>query len=303
MGFKDSNVSDLVVTPEAEKAAGCVTYWRASGTVSIEALSKAWAAAGLDVGLLRKAPEPAVAFRRAVMAQQRRHRLVRALKEAHTWVIVDEHVHKPVEGQPAQPPTYTKLCIVRCDFDGRNTVEVLDGDPSTVDAIQTCIRADFMQQQGLFDPGDITGWLVKMAYGKSAVTLRDSGGVYFIPRPAMEFWTKAADVVETVSHKTHRVFRIPAMKNSEAVEAIVDAMTAEAEQIAKEVEDDIASGKLGGRALESRRGALEALLKKVGSYEELIGQQIKVQDRIATVSSAVAQAILVANVESDEAAA
>lgn len=281
----------LVVTPEAAGVAGCVSYWRAGGNVNIEALKDAWVKAGLDPKLLRKAPEEVTALRRAVMEQQDRHRLVRAVGKG-AWAIVDETVHEPVEGQPALPPTYTTLCIVRfratSSESGMPDVTAVDASPDEYLKIHTKVVAAFYRQQGMFDPSDVTGWLVVLAYKHDAVTLRDSGGVYFIPRQSVDFWTRAADVVEAVSQGNHRVFRIPAMKNSEAVAAIVDAVSAEAVQVAKRMEAELyetGDDKLGARAIKTRQAEIEALLAKLVDYEQLLGLQLNVRAQVEAIQA------------------
>lgn len=289
---------NYVITPEAVETAGCVTYWRVSGDVSIEAFTKAWKAAGLDEKLLRAEPEPTAALRRAVLELTDRTQigedkeirtLVRPQKEPHTWAIVTEIIVK------GSAPSYATRVIV--SYDNGPHITAVEAGEVEVQNLRARILDAFTRQAGSYATNDVTGWLVRLAYKHGAITLRDSGGVYFIPRPAMEFWTKAADVLEAVTGKAHQVFRIPAMKNAEAVAAIVDAVTAEAEQIAQKIEEEINAGQLGSRAYESRKESILALLDKVAAYEELVGTQIKVRERMETLQSAVAQAALLASAE------
>lgn len=297
--------TDIVVTPEALSTAGAVSYWRAGGTISIAALSKAWVDAGLDEKLIRKEPESETALRRAVLdlAERRdlnktteRRVLIRPCAEPHTWAVVEEIAEEGFA------PVYTTLVIVGFENDAPKFATVGASEGIATD-IEARVQAGFSSQRGLFDPADVTGWLVKLAYKTcKAVTLRDSGGVYFIPRTAMDFWNKAADVIETVSGKRHKVFRIPAMKNAEAVEAIVDAITAEAEAVAQQIDDQVNAG-LGARALETRKAAVNELLAKIASYEELVGQQLKVRERVESLGAAVAAAALASMVSEGEGAA
>ncbi len=286
--------TDIVVTPETLTTAGAVSYWRAGGTISIAELGKAWKDAGLDEKLLRNAPEPETALRRAVLDLASRVRindttevrtLVRPCQEPHAWAIVEETAVEKNQ------PIYRTLVIVRF-VEGSIDMEDVAATEEQSESIGNRVLAGFHAQSGLFDPSDVTGWLVKRAYKTcKAVTLRDSGGVYFIPRTAMEFWNKAADVIEKVSNKAHKVFRIPAMKNAEAVEAIIDAVTAEAEQVAQQINDEVNEG-LGARALETRKSTVNELLAKIAGYEELVGQQLKVRERVEALGAAVAAAAL-----------
>jgi hypothetical protein len=295
--------TDIVVTPEALSTAGAVSYWRAGGTVSIAALRKAWVDAGLDEKLLRKEPEPETALRRAVLDLADRKRiviankeaeertLVRPLQEPHAWAVVTEIVEEGL------PPSYSTELIVRFN-EGTPVFEPNGTDPEVFNRLRDTVLAGWGRQSGLFDPADVTGWLVKLAYKHcKAVTLRDSGGVYFIPRTAMEFWNKAADVIEKVSGRNHKVFRIPAMRNSECVEAITAAITEEAEQVVAEIEKELAESTIGQRALNTRKAAADALLAKLGEYEQLLDTQLAVRSRIEDLGASLAAQALANMVE------
>jgi hypothetical protein len=300
--MKTNPDNDLMITPEAAGVCGAVSYWRASGSVSIATMKAAWDAAGLDEKLFRKVPEPETALRRAVLDlakrvtvndKTERRTLIRPQVEASTWAVVEEIV------QEGETPTYKTLEIVSFVKDLGPHFFPADGTSAQTQQIAETVMARFSAQQGLFAPEDITGWLVSLAYKQGAVTLRDSGGVYFIPRPAMDFWNKAANAIQSVSD--HKVFRIPAMRNDEAVAAIIDAVTAEAEQEAQKINDEIMAG-LGDRAIETRKTRIAELLAKVGSYEELVGQKMKITERLESLQAAVATAKLIGSAPAEEAA-
>ena len=287
----------FMIVKEAVETAGCVTYWRASGSVSIQALEAAWKAAGLDEKLLRKPPGAETACRRAVLDQaSRRHvsntveerTLVRPHKEPNAWTIMRETATK------GAPLTYTALADVHFQ-NGLPHVVNANASFDEFTRIHDSVHAGFTSQQGMFDPSDVTGWLVKLAKGQNSVTLRDSGGVYFIPQPAMDFWNKAAAVIQGVS--SHVVLRIPAMKNDEAIAAITDAVNEEAKQIAAAMDEELAlegDDKLGSRALKGRAETAQKLLDKISSYEKLLGTQMAIRQRIEDLSANLAIAAMAA---------
>lgn len=294
--------SELFIPRDEIDSCGAISYWRASGDVSIEALTKAWIAAGLDEKLLRRPPDAQSVLRRAVMQQQERHRLVRTLKQRGEFAIVDEHVVEVAEGQPAVPPTYSTRVIVSGSADNFTTIAV-DADHDETTKLHATIGTACRVQQNVYDPSDITGWLVKLAYAHGAVTLRDSGGVYFIPRDAMDFWNKAATVIESVTNNQHRVFRIPALRNNEAMAAIIDAITTEAEALVAAVEAEMAAtgdDALGKRALKTRQAQAEEMLKKVEQYEKLVEQKLTVRGRVEELQAAIVAAALTADTGSGE---
>jgi hypothetical protein len=295
--MKTNPEKDLMVTPEALGVCGSVSYWRASGTVSIAAMAKAWDAAGLDMVLFRKAPEPETALRRAVLDlatretiddKTERRILIRPQKEPSTWAVVEEIV------QEGAKPLYATLEIISFVEGAGPQFYTVSGTKEHAAQILSVVMANYSAQQGLFAPEDITGWLVKLAYANGAVTLRDSGGVYFIPRPAMEFWNKAADAIQSVSNKNHQIFRIPAMRNAEAIEAITEAITAEAVQISDKIDAEVFGDvPTGNRAVETRRTAVDALLTKLASYEQLIGAQLSIRERVENLGVSLTQRLLI----------
>lgn len=285
---------ELIVTAEALETCGVVSYWRASGDVSITALSDAWVKAGLNPKMIRSVPDSLSVLRRAVMQFQGRHRLVRGLKQRGEFAIVDEHVVEAKEGEPAVPPTYSTRVIVSGDSDNF-LVGAVDADDAEKESMRRVIETACRTQAGLFDAGDITGWLVSLAKQFGAVTLRDSGGVYFIPRQNVDIWSRIANVVESVTNQRHRVFRIPAMKNTEAVAAITDAIAHEAEQVIAAMDEELSKTgdeALGKRALASRETEAAALLAKVESYEQLTEQRIAARERVEALQVRLAAASL-----------
>lgn len=283
--------TDLTVTTELESA-GLISYWRCSEGMSLSTLTDRWIEEGLDPKLLPKNPEPETALRRAVMEQQDRHRLVRAV-DRHTWAVVDEKVVEVPEGQPAQPPTYETHWIVRFDGGGPAIDGISEFGKATLMAFARNVNSAFSKQTGLLASTDVTSWLVKLAYKHGAVTLRDTGGVYFVPREHSDFWRAVARCVEaTVGY---RVFRIPAMRNSEAVAAIVDAVTVEAAQLITMMEVELAQtgdDALGKRAIAHRQAEAEAMLAKVVSYEKLLGMQLDVRSRVENLQANIVAAAL-----------
>lgn len=279
--------------------AGAITYWRV-GDLSLDALTAAWGVEGLDPKLLPPEPEPEVALRRAVTAQAEKRRLVRPLARRGAWAVVDETV-------VGDSTHYEQIATVHFQVGAVPPIRVDRGPTvswAAVDVVETAIRESYEVNRSRLDHSDVSVWLVRLATRVQAVSLRDSGGVYFVPRDGTDFWTKVARAVDAAAG--HKVFRIPALKASEAVEAILDAITHEAESEASAIEADLAKEgdeQIGVRALKSRGDTCEAVLAKVASYERLLGVKLDtVRERIDRLSADVATARLLAESENKDAA-
>lgn len=282
---------DYVVTPEAISTAGLISYWRLSGSITLDALTVTWQQQGLDEKLLPKPISRETALGRAVREQAAKRRLVRPLAKHGAWAIVDEVI------QNEKPYYETVMTIAYRNSYPDFTCDVGEALSAYQPIVDNITRA-YARQQGELDSEDISAWLVKLGNANSSVALRDTGGIYFVPRGNVEHWRKIVAAIESVS--SHRVYRIPAMKNSEAIDAITAAVTAEAEGIVLTMEQELqraGDDTLGQRALKTRAAQCRELLAKVSTYDELLGTQLKVRERIDSMMAMVAAAALVAEQE------
>jgi hypothetical protein len=283
----------LVITSTIETA-GCVTYSRCASETDLVKLTAAWEAQGLDVKALPSPPKDEVALGRAVNAQAEKRKLVRPLARRGAWAIVQETV---VEGQP---PTYSTRMTVRSE-NGIPISAAVDASGDEYITMRAAISAAFESYRLMLAHSDVSAWLIDMAYKLGAVSLRESGGVYFIPRTNTSIWMKVAAALDAVGSS---VFTIPAMKTAEAVAAITDAITAEAAALSKSIEDEMektGEDALGSRALKTRVNTLEEMIAKVSTYEELIGRQLEIRERVQRLSANVSAAALTAMNESEAA--
>jgi hypothetical protein len=283
--------SNFIVTNT--DTAGAISYWRLSGDTTLAKLTQAWQAEGLDAALLPSEPSAEVAIRRAVVSQESANRKAFKIKGGDFnggWGLVevdtkDGHVNTTELIRARWDVGYQ---IIRTDI---NTLSV------ETSKISNEIQAAFRAARVTLASTDIGGWLVKLADGKAATSLRDSGGIYFVPRPNVAFWEQVARAIQAAGE--HRVFRIPALHCDEAVEAILDSITREARDAAEEIEAELAArteeSGIGDRALASRKVRCEKLLDKIRSYETLLGVKLpEIQTRIEGLAGSVVAAALAA---------
>lgn len=286
-----TTVQDLTVTPESIATAGAISYWRLAGPVALDQLTKAWAQLNLDPKLLPKPPGDEVALGRAVREQASKRRLVRPLSRRGAWAIVDETV-------AGERLDYTTVMHITFK-DGHGPEFDWSGASETASGLRQAIYDAYARHRAELAPEDISAWLIKLADANNAVTLRDTGGIYFVPRPGVPFWRSVVTALEAVS--SHRVFKIPAMKNSEAIDAITEAITGEARSLVAVMEEELqrtGDDKLGDRALATRADACKGLLAKVKSYEDLLGVQMsKVVERVEGLQAGIASAALLSGMD------
>jgi hypothetical protein len=280
---------------ESVNTAGAVSYWRIASEIHLDQLASAWRAAGLDEKLLPSAPKDEVALGRAVADMVEKRVLVRPLARRGAWGIVEEVVTE----RPGMTPRLDHTTLVNVFFrQGQMVVEQAQGTWAQRADYDTRILSAYSKHRNTLAHSDVSSWLLDIAYGQGAVSLRESGGVYFIPKAGVAHWARVADAVEAGGGGS--VFRIPAVRTAEAVAAITDAITAEAEAAALALENELVQtgdDALGKRALATRTKTVQELLAKLNSYEELLGQQLFVRERVSTLQATLSAVALSAENE------
>lgn len=282
------NDTKVIAVPELpQDAAGAIAFWRLTGAISHAKLMGMWLDDGLDERLLPELPSPTVALHRAMEQLQERRRLIRPLGRGAGWAVVQE--------QPKGDDDLGYNLTVRAKLDavGHLVIEPEDSP------LKGQIVEQFNYQMGTLTQSDVSSWLCTLVNKLSAVPLRETGGVYFIPRGQVAVWKRMAAVLEGASGCV--VHEIPALQSADAVAAILDALAHESAGMAKTMKEDIQ--KLGERGLKARMTECEAYEVKIEMYEKLLGQhQQALHDRLQSLKAAIATAILVAGGGDDDAA-
>lgn len=243
---------------EQIESAGAIVWWRLNGGFDLRALREAWAHEGLAEAWLPAAPSPATALRRALNDERRGRRLVRTLRSG-MLVLVEEH---EVEGELV----YANVLRVDIDKVGRlrfDRVHDEEARARIADAYDANLDA--------LIAADISPWLARMMDRLRAVTLRDSGGVYFVPRFTIPEWEKVVRAVRATS--AHVISYVPALRSDEAAAAVLDALAVETAAAVENINAQIPD--LGVRALQARIGAADAINEKVSRYEAVFETQLE----------------------------
>ena len=279
-----TNADSIIATDGDVSTAGAISYWRLSGDVDLGVLTAAWRVAGLDAELLPEPPSGRVAVSRALKDIQAnvddttRRQALKA--QGGWWGVLD--VISDAEGNISTNQ------VARVRYNSKEQrVEIKDA----AFLLEQQIRKAAQTHRERLATSDISSWLIKLADQHSALGLRDSGGIYFVPRAHIAFWRTVADVLESVGGDS-KIFRIPALKTDEAVDAIIDAVTQEANKAAEVLTASLmAEGDKapGARALGTMAKDCSAKLDKIRHYEKLVGKTLpdavaKIQELAKKVS-------------------
>lgn len=271
----------VAIAGKIPEHAGAVIWWRLSGDVDIGELTKNWT---LPKKLLPKVASPKVALTRAVGDLKEKDRFIRRFKgEEGGYVIVNE------KKDDVKIMNFEVQCHVYLDDSYRIVIDPMKHH------LRKTIQQSFERHQTLLEARDIGHWLsTKVTDALKAVSLRDTGGVYFVPHGSLPMLKKLTTVLKKCTD--HVLFQIPALKSDEAVAAIVDALLREAAAEAKSVEDAIDTRTLGPRALKGKEAQCKTMIEKLASYEEFLGKSLdKMRDRLTKLASAAMEASMAAD--------
>lgn len=267
-------VDDFVAVESGSEIAGGITYWSLSDDVQLEALRQSLEMEGIDEALWPSAPSLEQALTRSAHnAVQNKRQLVRPLANRGAWAFVQE---KLVNDEPV----YETLLVGRVKrVEGLETLVIelgsgIDPDSPTglaAQAIRENIRGGVDKAQGILVPTDVSNWLVGVLRALQSVSLRDRGGIYFVPRDRLETWRLLTGVLRAESK--HTVFEIPAMKTEEAVEAILTSVASEMTAELAELEDYLI-GETSTRGLNAAERKLSATREKLTHYVGLLGRAL-----------------------------
>lgn len=274
----------LIAVVDAETA-GAIVWWRLSGQLPLEDLAIAWHAAGLDPALLPKRPTPTESLARAMREHQSARVLARPLGGRRGWALVQE--------TPSDSDLdYDTICTARVIAD--DNVAVNSDAP---DELVHRVQDSYLHYRGTYTTADISTWISAKLIGQvEAIKLRETGGIYFVPRGHVELFRRWVSVLGSVSD--HVVYEVPALKSEEAVEAILAALMTEADDEVEGMEDELDCEELGKRALKTRERRCEALRSKLQTYEELLGRSLDaMQERVEALQGTVVASILALDAE------
>jgi hypothetical protein len=124
-------------------------------------------------------------------------------------------------------------------------------------------------------------------------TLREVGGVYWLPESGLETWSKVINAFQMAGPKT-KVYCMQTVMDAETIRAVKDAIVSEVSASAGGLVEEIRSGSLGTVALETRKSRATQLHQRVKQYEEVLQDTLEhLHQVIAVAETAAASALAV----------
>lgn len=260
---------------------GAIMYWTLTGDVKHSDLKAALVGAGLG-HLCPKQVTEEQALKRALDEVKDKRVLIRNLKGKGRWAVVLE----TVDGDALR---YAELFRATVVGDTLNLTrrDFPTGDSEAAKVMQTSVRIAYEHAMTVLAQRDISGWLSKQVVpALDAVALRDSGGVYFVPKDKVALMDKIAGVLGT----EQTIYRIPAMNAATAADAVLAAIETESTTAITEIETWLADNtERQERSIKAREGIMVEVKEKLTRYETLFGRRMtEMHNRLAKVRNTLA---------------
>jgi hypothetical protein len=251
---------------------GDLVFWSLSeARIDRTTLESLWDAAKLPKELLPDPPSPEKALKLAVREAHVGHpdHLIRLAKEDPgeiVFAIVREQ--RPGDG------SLDYATEARISLDRQR--EVLSSDSPGHDLVAG-VRTRFEMYRTTHHPDDVRRAIVKALHSFAAVTLRDSGGIYWVPAPFAEKVRRLQSVIEKIG--ASRVYLLPVHKSAEAERALGEIAKGSIEEELASLQEEIRmfleTPPERPSTLIRRFDAFEALRARAKLYRDVLNVQVQ----------------------------
>lgn len=267
---------------------GDIAFWAlADARIARSDLETVWTSAGLGLELLPDPPTAERALKLAVREGQvgQRERLLRLGKEDDDEIVFAV-VHERRDG--AGNVTFTQEARIRLD----RHREVVSSDVQT--ELVQAVSSSFQVLRTTHTADDVRRGLVKALGSWGAVTLREGGGIYFVPSPYADNVRRLQSAIERIG--SSRLYLLPVHESPEATRSLGEiakgSLEAELAALQTEIAAFVSSPPERASTLLRRFDAFEALRGRAQLYRNILHIQVQDLDQqLDSMSAAVEQLV------------
>lgn len=274
---------------------GAMIFWRLSSGARHQRLVSELKANGVAPALHPAPPSPTAVLSRVLNdLYAGRNCLIRPVgKKAGGYAVM------PRRDDAGGRPEFKTDWSVEISVGANKAVDLSFSDDTPDAEIQ---RVQDAVSVGLLTLGDseMSSWMSQVVKHLQAVSMRESGGVYFIPAAHVETW-RAVNKSVRAKCPGMQLYEIPVVRTEQAIEAVLESLT---DSIAKEValvsaqSDDLDKKRNDGtkiqqRSIDGMKTKLMELTNKVKRYEGVLGVGLeKLQEQVESCHLQIAQTFM-----------
>jgi hypothetical protein len=248
-------------------AAGSLTYWSLGQQTDPDVLQN-----GLrQIGLPDFAPAQRTWLMslKAALAEMfaKPEELIRPLRHKHRngYTVV-------VEEKGEYDNRYTRTVNACVDDEGRVTITAGEADRFELQRLTNHFRR-------VLPSSSVSDMLTEIIHGQfDGITLKNNGGLYFVPEQCVGKWLDVRMVVEAsaVAPTENHLSVLPLEMNEMTLRDIKRSICREVETEAERLRKDIAENSLGDQALLNRAVRASQLRDRIRQYEQILGEALGV---------------------------
>lgn len=157
---------------------------------------------------------------------------------------------------------------------------------------KTLLQERFTYRKGLLAPSGVSESLKVIVLTMDAVVVYP--GTYWVPQQSLPRWQALAKEVEQLGEGENRLRQLTTVMDENTAREVRDALIAEMNKAATTIAEDLASGTLGDKALESRKDQALALHRRIEKYEGILDETL---EQLHATVEAVEQAAVLATLQ------
>lgn len=185
-----------------------------------------------------------------------------------------------------QTNVYSGRYSVKLDEQGRVTVTsgYLDYEQ------RQSLQRQYEQAKATLGADSIGPTLIELANHLGGTTIRQAGGVYYVPESGLAMWERIIDAFQASGASKVYVARV--VMDPQCVRQVKDAIVDEVTERARELAREVSEGSLGPVAIENRLAKAKLLHGRVQEYEGILAETLSHLHAVVAVAEQAAASAL-----------
>lgn len=171
-----------------------------------------------------------------------------------------------------------------------------DGPPAEFGDKFLAVQTAYAKFKGIMPGTAVATMLVAIVESMNGITLRPTGGFYWLPDEKLTRWEAIAKIVEGSAIESSQMWVMRTAADESTLKAVHDSVISHIGGAATKIEAEIREGGLGEKALTARAGASKELRRRLSEYERLLGTKLTdVAKQLADIDILTGEAVMKAS--------